>query len=58
MLLSHMAPDMPLFKRLMDLSDGDDMNDLCNVYPGLYGFAKLLERIATGIQSGDIEVPH
>lgn len=58
MLLSHMAPDMPLFKRLMDLSDGDDMNDLCNVYPGLYRFAKLLERIATGIQSGDIEVPH
>ena len=57
MLLSHMAPDMPLFKRLMDLSDGDGMNDLCAVYPGLYRFAKLLELIAAGIQSGDIEVP-
>lgn len=57
MLLSHMAPDMPLFKRLMDLSDGDGMDDLCAVYPGLYRFAKLLELIAAGIQSGDIEVP-
>jgi hypothetical protein len=57
MLLSHMAPDMPLFKRLMDLSDGDGMNDLCAAYPGLYRFAKLLELIAAGIQSGDIEVP-
>jgi len=57
MLLSHMASDMPLFKRLMDLSDGDGMNDLCAIYPGLYQFAKLLERIAAGIQSGEIEVP-
>jgi hypothetical protein len=57
MLLSHMAPDMPLFKRLMDLSDGNGMNDLCAEYHGLYRFAKLLELIAAGIQSGDIEVP-
>lgn len=57
MLLSHMASDMPLFKRLMDLSRGGCMNDICAVYPGLYRFAKLLERIATGIQSGEIEVP-
>ncbi len=57
MLLSHMAPVMPMFKRLMDLSDGDGMNDLCAVYPGLYRFAKLLELIAARIQSGDIEVP-
>ncbi len=56
-LLSHMASDMSLFKQLMDLSNGDGMNDLCAVYPGLYRFAKLLERIATGIQSGEIEVP-
>ncbi|WP_066976306.1 hypothetical protein [Methylomonas lenta] len=56
-LLSHMASDMPLFKRLMDISNGDGMNDLCAVHPGLYRFAKLLERIAAGIQSGEIEVP-
>jgi len=42
----------------MDLSDGDGMNDLCAVYRGLYRFAKLLlELIAIGIQSGEIEVP-
>ncbi len=56
-LLSHMAADMPLFKQLMDLSEKDEINDLCAVYPGLYRYAKLLERIATGIQSGEIEVP-
>jgi hypothetical protein len=56
-LLSHMAADMPLFKQLMDLSDKDEMNDLCAVYPGLYRYAKLLEKIATGIPSGEIEVP-
>lgn len=42
--------------RLMDLSDGDGMNDLCDAYPGLYRFVKLLELIAAGIQAGDIEV--
>ncbi len=57
MLLSPMASDMPMFKRLMDISDGDDMNDLCAIYPGLYRFAKLLEPIAAGILSGEIEVP-
>lgn len=56
-LLVHMEPDMHLFKRLMDLSDGSGMNDLCAEYPGLYRFAKLLELIAIGIQSGEIEVP-
>jgi hypothetical protein len=56
-LLSHMAADMPMFKQLMDLSDKDEMNELCAAYPGLYRFAKLLERIAAGIQSGDIDVP-
>ena len=56
-LLAHMAPEMPLFKRLMDISGKGRMNDLVNAYPGLYHLAKLLELIATGIQSGDIEVP-
>lgn len=31
--------------------------DLWDAYPGLYRFAKLLELIAAGIQSGDIKVP-
>lgn len=56
-LLAHMAPEMPLFKRLMGISGKGGMNDLVNAYPGLYHLAKLLELIAAGIQSGDIEVP-
>jgi len=56
-LLAHMAPELPLFKRLMDISGKGEMNDLVNAYPGLYRLAKLLELIAAGIQSGDIEVP-
>ncbi len=57
MLMAHMAPEMPLFKRLMDISGAGEMNDLCAAYPGLHRFAKLLELVAAGIQSGDIEVP-
>ena len=57
MLLAHIAPEMPLFKRLMDISGKGGMNDLVDAYPGLYRLAKLLELIAAGIQSGDIEVP-
>lgn len=57
MLMAHMAPEMPLFKRLMDLSGEGGVSALCGAYPGLYRFAKLLEMIAAGIRSGDIEVP-
>lgn len=58
MLMALMAPEMPLFKRLMDISGKGGLNDLWSVYPGLYRFAKLLELIATGIQSGDLKAPH
>ena len=56
-LLAHMAPEMPSFKRLMDISGEDGMNDLLNAYPGLYRLAKLLELLAAGIHSGAIKVP-
>ena len=56
-LLALMAPEIPLFKRLMDISGEGGLNDLLAPYPGLYRFAKLLERIAAGIQSGDLKVP-
>jgi hypothetical protein len=49
-LLAHMAPEMSLFKRLMDISGDGGMNDLWDAYPGLYRFAKLLEGIAACIQ--------
>ena len=57
MLMTRMAPDLYLFKRLLDISGKGGVDDLCVAYPGLYRFAKLLELLAAGIQSGDIEVP-
>lgn len=56
-LLAHMAPQMPLFKRLMDISDEGELSDLCEEYPGLYRLAKLLELVAAGVRSDGIEVP-
>jgi len=56
MLLAHMAPHMPLFHRLMELSGDTGMGDLCAAYPGLYRYAKVLERLAAVVQSGEIEV--
>ena len=56
-LLGNMAPQMPMFKRLMDISREGELSDLGAEYPGLNRFTTLLELIAEGIQSGDIEVP-
>ncbi len=56
-LLAYMAPQMPLFKRLMDIAGEDDFDEMYDEFPGLYRYAKLLELVAAGIQSGDIKVP-
>ena len=44
-------------KKLMDATTHEQMDALCELYPGFYRFAKLLENIAQGIQDGTIEVP-
>jgi hypothetical protein len=56
-LFIGMAEQMPLFKRLLDMAGPESVFALCDEYPGLYRYAQLLERIASGIASGDIEVP-
>jgi len=56
-LLESMYDLMPFFKNLMDLSAGQEMNELCQQYDGFYRFAKLLERVAEGIANGSIPVP-
>jgi hypothetical protein len=48
---------MPGFKRLMDTCTRDEMDDLCESFPYFYRYAKILEQIAEGIQSGAIKVP-
>jgi hypothetical protein len=52
----EMAGDMPDFKRLLDAGQAL-MDALCLRFEGFYHYAKILEQIATGIASGEIQVP-
>ena len=56
-LFMAMAGDMPDFKRLMDAAGQAGMDELCRRLDGFYRYAKVLETIASGIESGEIEVP-
>lgn len=56
-LFVGMTVQMPLFKRLLDIARPERVSDLCDEYPGLRRYAQLLETIASGIESGDIDVP-
>jgi hypothetical protein len=48
---------MPGFKRLMDTSESDAVDELCRRFAGFFHYAKILEMVAAGIQSGAIKVP-
>jgi hypothetical protein len=50
---SHMAT----FKELLDTTTHEQMDNLCETYPGFYRFAKLIENLAQGIHDGIIKVP-
>ena len=52
----EMADDMPEFKRLLDAGH-PLMDALCLRFAGFYHYAKILEEIAEGIASGEIQVP-
>ena len=41
----------------METSSRSEMDALCLKYDGFYQFANLLERLATGIADGRIQVP-
>jgi len=53
----EMANYLPEFKRLMDMAGHRGMDELCGRLPGLRRYAKILENVAGGIQSGEIDVP-
>lgn len=55
--LMNVADQLPLFYRMMEISTDDEINQLCEQRPGLYRFAKTLEQVAEGIQSGVITIP-
>jgi len=48
---------MATFKQLLDTTTHEQMDQLCETYPGLYRFAKLMEQLAQAIQDGTIRVP-
>ncbi len=56
-LLSRGFEQTATFKALMDMSSQDQLNALCEAYPGFYRFAKLIESIAQGLHDGTISVP-
>jgi hypothetical protein len=56
-ILTEIFDYMPGFKRLMDTSESDAMDELCRRFAGFFRYAKTLEMLATGIQSGAIKVP-
>ena len=56
-LFGEMADYMPRFKRLLDTCTRNELDSLCESFPAFYRYAKILERIAGGIQSGAIKVP-
>jgi hypothetical protein len=56
-ILGEMFDYMPGFKRLMNTSESDTMDELCWRFAGFFHYAKILETVAAGIQSGTIKVP-
>jgi hypothetical protein len=56
-IFGEMFDYMPDFKRLMDISEPDSMDELCRRFAGFFHYAKILEMVAAGIQSGAIKVP-
>ncbi len=56
-LLVSMYDYKDAFKRLMDTSTGDEMDQLCARFDGFYRYAKSLEALAEVIADGRIKVP-
>ena len=56
-VFAAMADDMPAFKTLLDTTSSKHMSRLCRRYNGFYCYTQVLEGIAQGIASGDIQVP-
>jgi len=56
-IFADMAEHMADFKGLMDTARPGVMDELCRRYAGFYQYAKILETVAAGIQSGTIAVP-
>jgi hypothetical protein len=56
-IMAAMADHMPAFHQLLSTAQPADMEQLTRKFPGLYRYAKILESLGSGIQSGAIPVP-
>jgi hypothetical protein len=56
-VLTELFDYMPGFKYLLNIARPGDMDELCERFDGFYRYAKILEDVAAGIQSGEIKVP-
>ena len=56
-ILAGMLPYMQGFKGIMNNASSGEMDLLANQYDGFHKFAKLLEKLAGGIQDGVIAIP-
>lgn len=56
-IFAAMSDYMPRFKELLDTTLPEDQDALTRKFSGFYRYAKILESVAGGIQSGAIEVP-
>jgi hypothetical protein len=56
-VLTELFDYMPGFKYLLDAARPGGMDKLCERFDGFYRYAKILEEVAAGIQSGEIKVP-
>jgi len=56
-VLGDMAEHMADFKWLMDIAKPGVMDELRRPFAGFFRYAKILETLAAGIQSGVVTVP-
>jgi hypothetical protein len=56
-ILAAMADHMPAFKRLLDITQPGDMDELTRRFTGFCRFSQILGTLATGIHSGAIKAP-
>lgn len=56
-ILKEMYTYIPAFKRLLDTCRPEEIDEICRQFFGFFHFAEILEDLARGIQSGEIEVP-
>ena len=56
-IMAAMTDHMPAFHELLTAAQPAEMDQLTRKFPGFYRYAKILESLATGIQSGAIPVP-